>query len=87
LTACIPAGTYILLPSAFTAGEEAAFTLDVKTSLPISLTSLPQEDAGKFTKNIRGQWSGKTAGGCGKNATYYNNPRFLLRIPVTRRLR
>lgn len=38
-----------------------------------------------FPKQIRGEWSGRTAGGCENHRqTYPNNPKYIVTIPESR---
>lgn len=85
-TACVvlpslQPGSYTLIPSTFEAGVAAEFNLRVHASFATGVKLLPQEDAGRFTKLMRGNWTETSAGGGPRNASYRTNPTYRVRIP------
>lgn len=69
-------GSYALIPSTFEAGVAADFNLRVHASFAIGAKLLPQEDAGRFTKLIRGKWTETSAGGGPRSTSYRTNPTY-----------
>lgn len=53
----VAAGTYTVIVSTFEPGATAAYTLNVESSSPVSLESVPAEGAGMFSRTINGAWS------------------------------
>ncbi len=50
------AGTYTLIASTFLPGQECDCRLRVESSLPVSVSPLPQEGAGLFSRTGKGAW-------------------------------
>ena len=85
-TACVvlpslQPGFYILIPSTFEAGVPTSFTLRTHASFTTEVKLLPQEDAGRFTRLVRGKWTETSAGGGPRNASYRSNPTYKLVAP------
>ncbi len=87
------AGRYVIIPTTFEPRQFSAFYFDVFSSQPvhcqIAKESLPQfviEMAfhihpNRFCLEERGQWRGKTAGGCVNHDSWKNNLSFRLDAP------
>ncbi|KAF5296503.1 hypothetical protein FQR65_LT01492 [Abscondita terminalis] len=70
---------YTLVVSQYEKTQTIYYTLRAYATCPFTLSKI--EDPYVNKKEIAGDWSGATAGGCGNHpATYKNNPRFKLEI-------
>jgi calpain-7 len=56
LTVRHPAGTYTVVVSAFEPTHQGPFTLNIASSVKVTLEPIPQEGSGMFAKTIRGEW-------------------------------
>lgn len=50
------AGVYTLIVSLFEPGWTGDFNLLVESSLPLSITAIPQEGAGMYHRSMIGSW-------------------------------
>ncbi|POY71276.1 hypothetical protein BMF94_5588 [Rhodotorula taiwanensis] len=66
-------GKYTLLVSSYQPDVLGNFKVSVRSSLPLSVSAIPQEGAGMFSRRIEGEWSPATDRGGGK-------PRFRLLV-------
>ena len=57
-------------------GVEAPFELRVISATPVELVPLPDSP----TVTLHGQWTEDSAGGCNLNATWRQNPKYLLTV-------
>lgn len=51
-----PAGAYTILVSSYEREETGAFTLTVESSSPVTISPIPQEGAGMYSRTILGRW-------------------------------
>ncbi|KAL7010292.1 cysteine protease [Cystobasidiomycetes sp. EMM_F5] len=80
----LKAGSYILIPSTFEAGQCANFSISLRSTFPLNVQALPAEDAGRFVRVLSGQWcellptngANLTRGNC------YENPRYAFKAPT-----
>lgn len=70
-------GWYHILPQTFKPGSERRFVLSVY-GIRATLQPLPPDTHKK--SSLKGQWKGKTAGGCRNNKTWKENPRVKLQL-------
>lgn len=84
LDALLQPGTYFIVPSVFTAGDEGSFAMTIITdSPPVNFQMVdpntPDAPAG-FTASVKSQFKGQTAGGNCNEPTWKNNPQFALTL-------
>ncbi|CAG4940491.1 unnamed protein product [Parnassius apollo] len=73
---------YTLVVSQYEKTRTIYYTLRAYATCPISMAKL---EPYPYTKTVRGEWSGRTAGGCENHrATYPNNPKFTVTVPEAR---
>ncbi|XP_046965982.1 calpain-7-like isoform X1 [Vanessa cardui] len=73
---------YTLVVSQYEKTRTIFYTLRAYATCPFSMAKI---EAYPYTKNIRGEWSGRTAGGCENHRqTYPNNPKYIVTVPDTR---
>jgi calpain-7 len=91
----ILAGTYTLPVSAFEPRQHGQFTLSVEATLPVSLSAIPTEGAGMYTRTLSGTWcvilalscrgaKGRdeaTSGGRPSGGSFHLNPRVEVTLP------
>ncbi|EKD04298.1 hypothetical protein A1Q2_01329 [Trichosporon asahii var. asahii CBS 8904] len=70
----VDAGTYTVLVSSYEQDDTGPFTLCVESSSPISLSPIPAEGAGMFSRSVSGKWDETTAGGRPSGNQYDRNP-------------
>jgi len=70
--------TYVLIPCTFNPGEEGKFSISFHCSGTLKIAPLPPNKEWKWVTG-KGEWRGKSAGGCRNYLTCINNPQFLLR--------
>ncbi|KPJ12934.1 Calpain-7 [Papilio machaon] len=74
--------TFTLVVSQYEKSRTILYTLRAYATCPVSLDKLHTYP---YTRTIRGEWSGRTAGGCENHrATYPNNPKFIVTVPEAR---
>ncbi|KAJ7578544.1 hypothetical protein C8J56DRAFT_1016524 [Mycena floridula] len=78
----LPVGDYTIILSAFEPLLLGPYSFKVESSLPCDLIPIHQEDAGMYTRSIRGTWDAKTAAGGPGFKRYTQNPVFELDVPV-----
>ncbi|KAJ9091431.1 hypothetical protein QFC21_007221 [Naganishia friedmannii] len=74
-------GVYTLVASSFEANRASKATIKIQSTLPLEISSIPQEGAGMFSRMLKGQWSGASAAGRPSLGSYDRNPRFELLLP------
>ncbi|XP_061383599.1 calpain-7-like isoform X2 [Danaus plexippus] len=73
---------YTLVVSQYEKTRTIYYTLRAYATCPFALAKL---DPYPYTKTIRGEWSGRTAGGCENHRqTYQNNPKYIITVPESR---
>ncbi|XP_064072702.1 calpain-7-like isoform X2 [Vanessa tameamea] len=73
---------YTLVVSQYEKTRTIFYTLRAYATCPFSMAKI---EAYPYTKNIKGEWSGRTAGGCENHRqTYPNNPKYIVTVPDTR---
>jgi len=70
-------GPYVIIPSTFDPGVEGKFSV-VVSGKGINLSTL--SDTMWHSVTTRGEWKGKSAGGCKNYDSWTNNPQFILTI-------
>ncbi|CAG9786534.1 unnamed protein product [Diatraea saccharalis] len=76
------ADRYTLVVSQYEKSKTIYYTLRAYATCPFSLSKL---EPYHHVKNLKGEWSGRTAGGCENHRqTYPNNPKFIFTVPYTR---
>jgi len=73
-----PSETYVIVPCTFRPLNEARFTLQFTSAPTLKVTLLTPNKEWKCVTG-KGEWKGKSAGGCRNHATCINNPQFLIR--------
>eukprot|EP00020_Sapocribrum_chincoteaguense_P008065 CAMPEP_0170756206 /NCGR_PEP_ID=MMETSP0437-20130122/13908_1 /TAXON_ID=0 /ORGANISM="Sexangularia sp." /LENGTH=864 /DNA_ID=CAMNT_0011095387 /DNA_START=69 /DNA_END=2663 /DNA_ORIENTATION=+ len=71
------AGTYVVAACTFEPGQEGEFELMAVGDVATGLSLLQDHKAMQ-----RGLWTGERRGGCSNNATWPENPQFLLSLPA-----
>lgn len=78
------ADRYTLVVSQYEKSKTIYYTLRAYATCPFTLTKL---EPYPYKKMLKGEWSGRTAGGCENHrATYPNNPKFIITVPDARSL-
>ncbi|XP_045448055.1 calpain-7-like [Melitaea cinxia] len=73
---------YTLVVSQYEKTRTIFYTLRAYATCPFNMAKI---EPYPYTKTIRGEWSGRTAGGCENHRqTYPNNPKFVVTIPDSR---
>ncbi|CAH2048365.1 unnamed protein product, partial [Iphiclides podalirius] len=73
---------YTLVVSQYEKTRTIFYTLRAYSTCPITLSKL---EPYPYVKTVRGEWSGRSAGGCENHrATYPNNPKFTITVPESR---
>ncbi|KAL0839091.1 hypothetical protein ABMA28_017070 [Loxostege sticticalis] len=73
---------YTLVVSQYEKTRTIYYTLRAYATCPFALNKL---EPYRHRKSLRGEWSGRTAGGCENHRlTYPNNPKFIITVPDTR---
>lgn len=70
---------YVVIPCTYKAGEERDWTLTITADSSITLS--PKFENDWKIQTVEGEWTKETAGGCRNNATFLDNPQYLLTIP------
>ncbi|GLB37855.1 putative peptidase C2 family protein [Lyophyllum shimeji] len=83
----ISPGDYNVILSAFEPRYTGPFSLKIDSSLPFELRPIPQEDAGMYTKVVRGAWKRDTAVGGPTSDQYSKNPIFEIDVPTSSQLK
>lgn len=52
----LDAGVYTVLVSSYEQDDTGPFSLSVESSSPISLSPIPAEGAGMFSRSVSGKW-------------------------------
>ncbi|XP_022129624.2 calpain-7 [Pieris rapae] len=73
---------FTLVVSQYEKTRTIYYTLRAYATCPFSMSKI---EPYPFKKTIRGEWSGRTAGGCENHpSTYPNNPKFIVTVPNSR---
>ncbi|KAF8637563.1 hypothetical protein AX17_002749 [Amanita inopinata Kibby_2008] len=80
-------GDYTLIVSAFEPRYMGAFSLTVSVSSPLDLKPIPQEGAGMYKKDVKGEWTAATAGGSPSSERYMQNPVYDIEVPSQAQLK
>ncbi|CAB3261140.1 unnamed protein product [Arctia plantaginis] len=76
------ADRYTLVVSQYEKSRTIFYTLRAYSSCPFTLTKL---EPYPHKKTLKGEWLGRTAGGCENHRdTYPNNPKFIITVPESR---
>ncbi|KAF5355468.1 hypothetical protein D9758_006317 [Tetrapyrgos nigripes] len=73
-------GDYNIILSAFEPHHTGPYSLVVDSSLRFSLSAVPQEGAGKFSKLIKGSWNASNAMGGPSFQQHFENPVYELEL-------
>ncbi|EIN06603.1 hypothetical protein PUNSTDRAFT_115140 [Punctularia strigosozonata HHB-11173 SS5] len=79
-------GDYTVIVSAFEPQHLGHFTLLVECSENVRLEPIPQEGAGMYSKVVRGEWAGDSAGGGPNSPMYGSNPKCEIYLSATTQL-
>nr|ODN98585.1 calpain-like protease palB/RIM13 [Cryptococcus depauperatus CBS 7855] len=74
-------GNYTLIVSSFEPGQTGAYTLSFEATAPISITPLPAEGAGMFSRIFQNSWTDQTVGGRPSLGKYHDNPKVEVILP------
>ncbi|CAH4028535.1 unnamed protein product [Pieris brassicae] len=73
---------FTLVVSQYEKTRTIFYTLRAYATCPFTMSKI---EPYPYKKTIRGEWSGRTAGGCENHpSTYPNNPKFIVTIPESR---
>ncbi|KAI5646650.1 calpain family cysteine protease domain-containing protein [Phthorimaea operculella] len=76
------ADKYTLVVSQYEKSRTIFYTLRAYATCPFTMEKI---EPYRYTKTIRGEWSGRNAGGCENHrATYPNNPKYVVTVPDSR---
>ncbi|KAJ2948894.1 hypothetical protein O0L34_g5826 [Tuta absoluta] len=76
------ADKYTLVVSQYEKSRTILYTLRAYATCPFSMEKI---EPYRYTKTIRGEWSGRNAGGCENHrASYPNNPKYVVTVPGSR---
>jgi len=76
-----PGITYVVIPCTFESGNEGRWMLTFASKTEVKITELPPAEEWKYVA-VKGDWKGKTAGGCISQAGFVNNMQFVLKAEV-----
>jgi hypothetical protein len=72
---------YLVIPCTFNPGEEARYQLSFSAATEVKISELPLGEEWKYVTQ-KGEWKGKSSGGCLNYPTCANNPQFVLKAEV-----
>jgi len=72
---------YVVIPSTFSPGEEGKYLLTFTSSKELKISELPPGEEWKYVTQ-KGEWKGKSSGGCLNHETFANNPQFVLKAEL-----
>lgn len=71
---------YVIIPCTFKAGEERNWTLTISSSEEVRAVPFSSKSNNWHIKTIKDSWTDETAGGCKNNASFVDNPQYLIRV-------
>ncbi|WVQ83588.1 hypothetical protein IAT38_005729 [Cryptococcus sp. DSM 104549] len=77
----IKPGTYTMIVSAFDPGKTGPYSVAIGATAPVSISPIPAEGSGMFSRVVHGRWTEETAGGRPSTGTYERNSMVEVILP------
>ncbi|WWC87652.1 uncharacterized protein L201_002542 [Kwoniella dendrophila CBS 6074] len=78
----VDSGTFTLVVSTFEPDQTGSYTLSFEATGPVSITSIPSEGAGMYSRIVNGAWDEVSSGGRPSSGGYSQNPKVEVMLPT-----